>query len=164
MRSRKLKINSGTAEHYTQSITLGYKMSYDTNNGGLVPLNVLPKKLNSANLKMWQRSAAAAARPPGCNQRCGSPGACGGQCKKLKRPDGEGSAVTHRYSNLSPCGNRASGRAFSRRSQRLRMSVRFAGGRIQTICCLYPCRTRSSLVCLSDTCLRGLSAIWSPLH
>ena len=61
MRFRKLKINSGTAEHYTQSITLGYKMSYDTDNGGLVPLNVLPKKLNSANLMMWQRYAAATA-------------------------------------------------------------------------------------------------------
>ena len=32
----------------------------------------------------------------------------------------------HKYGNLPPCGNRALGRAFSCRSRRLRMTVRYA--------------------------------------
>jgi len=36
-------------------------MSFDAEHGGIVALNVLPKKLNSTTLKIWQRHAAAAA-------------------------------------------------------------------------------------------------------
>jgi len=36
-------------------------MSFGAEHGGIISLNVLPKKLNSTTLKIWQRYAAAAA-------------------------------------------------------------------------------------------------------
>ena len=36
-------------------------MSFDIDNGGIVPLNILPKKLTATTLKIWQRYAGAAA-------------------------------------------------------------------------------------------------------
>ena len=36
-------------------------MSLESENGGTIPINILPKTLNASTLKMWQRHAAAAA-------------------------------------------------------------------------------------------------------
>ena len=36
-------------------------MSFDTENGGIVALNVLPRTLTATTLKIWQRYAATAA-------------------------------------------------------------------------------------------------------